>query len=281
MDNSQIITYLSGEKLYGDDFTAEEILEWFEDEKEGYAELLASLKKEGADKDPLLNLQGNYGYHALNRRNGYRYLPKGRLREVLSIGGSYGDELLPIISRIKRVTILEPSEHTQTGELRGVPIKYVTPDPLGDMPFDSDRFDLITCFGVLHHIPNVAKVMSEIYRCLKPGGHALIVEPTYSLGDWRYPRPGTTKRERGIPIRIFRDIISTARLKFVKETPCIFSLVGRAASLTGWALFNSRLVVELDRLISHLLAWNMVYHPTTFWQKIRPRAVFFVLAKTE
>ena len=63
MDDTHIEIYLSGEKLYGDDFTTEEILEWFKDEKEGYAELLASLAKEGVEKDPLLNLQGNYGYH--------------------------------------------------------------------------------------------------------------------------------------------------------------------------------------------------------------------------
>ena len=41
---SSLDIYLSGKKLYGDDFTYEEILDWYEDEKEGYSDLEA--KKE-------------------------------------------------------------------------------------------------------------------------------------------------------------------------------------------------------------------------------------------
>ena len=35
--------YLAGNKLYGDDFTAEEIEQWHEDEKEAYAAYLEKL----------------------------------------------------------------------------------------------------------------------------------------------------------------------------------------------------------------------------------------------
>lgn len=40
-----ISIYLSGAKLYGDDFTIDEIEEWFADEAEGYANLGAKKKK--------------------------------------------------------------------------------------------------------------------------------------------------------------------------------------------------------------------------------------------
>src|SRR5438034_6737267 len=37
--------------------------------------------------------------------------------------------------------------------------RYVKPRTNGDMPFDRETFDLITCFGVLHHIANISHVM--------------------------------------------------------------------------------------------------------------------------
>ncbi len=33
------LEYFDGKKLYGNDFTEQQILEWFESEKEGYAKL--------------------------------------------------------------------------------------------------------------------------------------------------------------------------------------------------------------------------------------------------
>jgi len=42
--NAEFSTYLSGERLYGDDFTIEEIQKWFADEAEGYADLCAKEK---------------------------------------------------------------------------------------------------------------------------------------------------------------------------------------------------------------------------------------------
>src|SRR5215472_10370852 len=36
--------------------------------------------------------------------------------------------------------------------------------------FDSEMFDMVTSHGVLHHIENVAPVVAELARVLKPGG---------------------------------------------------------------------------------------------------------------
>jgi ubiquinone/menaquinone biosynthesis C-methylase UbiE len=38
------------------------------------------------------------------------------------------------------------------------------------IPFPDTTFDGVHSFGVLHHIPDVHKVLNEIYRVLKPGG---------------------------------------------------------------------------------------------------------------
>ncbi len=45
------------------------------------------------------------------------------------------------------------------------------------LPFEDDRFDLVTCQTVLIHVPNPAKAIAEMKRVLKPGGTLLCVEP--------------------------------------------------------------------------------------------------------
>ena len=54
-DDAKIERFLAGEALYGDDFSPEQIKEWFDDEREGYAGLGAGDASTYA-----------YQYHALN-----------------------------------------------------------------------------------------------------------------------------------------------------------------------------------------------------------------------
>ena len=44
-----------------------------------------------------------------------------------------------------------------------------------DLPFASNRFDLVYSHGVLHHVPNTAKTILEIHRVLRPGGRAIVM----------------------------------------------------------------------------------------------------------
>jgi ubiquinone/menaquinone biosynthesis C-methylase UbiE len=44
-----------------------------------------------------------------------------------------------------------------------------------DLPYESDFFDCICSMGVLHHVPDTEKAVSEIYRCLKPRGRLIMM----------------------------------------------------------------------------------------------------------
>jgi len=267
---------LRGEVLYGDDFTAEEIAQWFDDEKDGYFNLYY-----GAE-NPVGTGGADYEYAQLAEQHCYKWLPKREFANALGVGSAHGAELKPILQRSRSVTVLEPSDGFASTTIDGKPVTYVKPHASGLMPFESKSFDIVVCFSVLHHIPNVSTVINEMCRVLKPGGYALLREPTHSMGDWRQPRRGLTKRERGIPLPIFRDIIAQAGFQTEKETCCMFSLTSRLSRFTGGrSVWMSDRIVRLDRIVCALPVWSRKYGAARIWHKIRPTAVSFVLRKPD
>lgn len=44
-----------------------------------------------------------------------------------------------------------------------------------ELPFPDNYFDCVTSMGVLHHVPDTEKAVSEIYRVLKPGGRLIVM----------------------------------------------------------------------------------------------------------
>jgi hypothetical protein len=132
---------------------------------------------------------------------------------------------------------------------------------------------------VLHHIPNVSYVIRELYRCLQPGGYALLREPVVSMGDWTRPRPGLTRRERGIPLPIFRRIVEETGLTIKRETLCMFPLLPRLWHMLGRPAYNSTFATYVDNFFSRLLRWNLRYHATSVFTKLRPNSVYYVLTK--
>lgn len=267
--------YLSGRELWGDDFDEDEIREWFAAEENAYAEI-GDFSYDGVtDTDHV-----GYAYSELMWWHGWRHIPVSRRFEhVLGIGSAHGGELLPVADRADRISIVEPSERLQIARIRGRPVGHVRPDPTGAIALDDGTVDLITCFGVLHHIPNVSTTVREIGRLTMPAAIVLIREPIGSMGDWRYPRkPGITPRERGIPPKLLAAMAEDAGFR-VRWEYCAFPLTRRIKVGHRWA-YRSKTGVAIDRALSILTAPNYRYNPTRPWHKIAPSAAFYFLERT-
>jgi len=261
--------YLSGSQLYGDDFDAQKIGEWFADEEHGYAELYGS--------DPARH---DYDYHALNRLHGFARLPAGRrFTHALGFGSNFGDELLPVLDRIDRVTLLDSSRRYVVERLAEVPVAYVLAEPSGAIDLLDASVDLITCFGVLHHIPNVSRVVAEFERVLMPGGLLMVREPTTSMGDWRRPRVGLTMRERGIPRALLSKIVRTAQLEVVHAAPCYFPPWVRLCLKLGVHPFASRIAAQVDAWLCRLGLVHDDYHRVGLASRFAPAHAFVIARK--
>lgn len=265
--------YFSGRKLYGDDFSLRQITRWFEEEAEGYAEL------------------GNrelsaytYAYHALNRFHGFRHL-KGidRFDHVLGFGSAWGHEFEPVIDRIERLTIIDPSESMRSKQIGRVTPDYMKPGMDGRLEFPDGTFDLATCFGVLHHIPNVTFVLGEILRVLRPGGILLLREPIISFGDWNQPRPGLTRNERGIPLSHFEKVFGEQPVEIIHKGHCFtmtYQLQLILKRMIKKPLHSFGGYVRLDSILSSLLKRNVRYHAVRKINKIAPTAIFYAVRKS-
>src|SRR5262245_61403198 len=246
---------LAGEEIYGDRFSPAEIVDWFRGEEHAYAEFKPA----------------GYEWHGLNWLHGFRFLENRHFRSILSVGGATGEELIPVIERTQQCTVLDPGNFA-VPYIRGRAIRYVTPHATDPWPFENNSFDLITCFGTLHHIPNVTARIHDLARCLMPEGCALIREPVVAMGDWRFPRRGLTPRERGIPLECFRRAIHASGLVIERERMCMFSPLGHVPGT-----LNSRMWMRVDELLCRLLPYR--YHARHWWEKLRPGCVFYMLRK--
>ena len=263
--------YFSGKKLYGDDFTLKQIKQWYDEEEDAYA----NLAKLNGEED-------EYIYHELNKFYAFNKLKGHYFKNALGFGSAYGHEFIPIIDQIGHLTIIEPSEKLKSEVIGHLKPLYVKPELSGKIPFESNTFDLITCFGVLHHICNVSFVLTELIRVLAPGGYLIIREPIISMGDWRFPRPGLTKNERGIPGHIFLEVFKANEVEIISKHYMLtlhYQFSTMYYRLFKRSILKNRIYLIFDKYLSLFTRWNLHYHAQNRWQRIAPNNIMFVVRK--
>ncbi len=99
--------------------------------------------------------------------------------KVLEVGGGIGTDLAQFAKHGALVTDLDLSSghlaHAKTNfKLRNLTGEFHHGDA-ENMPFADNTFDVVYSNGVIHHSPNTAKIVKEMYRVLKPGGKVIIM----------------------------------------------------------------------------------------------------------
>ena len=209
--------YFQGERVYGDDFSPAQIKEWYHQEETGYYDLTKS------------HAAYSYGYHALNELHGFACLYERAFDCCMALGCARGDDVAPLAPRVRKFIAIEPAEQWWSDTIGGTPASFIKPAVSGDISLPRSVVDLATCLGVLHHIPNASHVLREIARVMRPGGLFLIREPILTMGDWRKPRPGLTRNERGFPLAWLDENVTRAGFRIVRRRLCMFPGTKRLA----------------------------------------------------
>ncbi len=270
--------YLSGQKLYGDDFSVEQIKKWNEEESEASSDLRNKSNIE-------TRTESSYHYNMMNKIHGFdkiKGLKKTTFYDVLGFGAAFGFEFGLIIDKINNLTIVEPSDNLVSKKLGNLTPKYIKPNEDNSLSIADNSFDLITSFGTLHHIPNVSFVLKELIRVLKPNGYLLLREPINSMGDWREPRVGLTKNERGVPVKFFDSVFKESSVKIVSKEYCFaanYSIEKRFGKFFKKPLYSYKFYVLLDKYLSFLLQGNIHYYSTKPIDNICPTSIFYVIKK--
>lgn len=259
---------LRGEVIHGDSFDAASVKEWFDAEREGYS----SLEHKDA-QSPV------YEYGAMDQAYGWCHV-KGENLLAMGLGSAFGCEFEEVADRLRKIVVVEPQESYWRDEIAGVPTDYRAPDASGTVPADDQAFDLITAFGVLHHIPTVTATVGELLRVLKPGGYLLIREPITSMGDWRKPRPGLTARERGIPPALMEKAISVWGGAVITSSYLGFGPLVKLASVLGMhSPWKRAWFVGLDRALCGIFRGPGHYHRTTTLSRFAPAIGYWVVTR--
>ncbi len=101
-------------------------------------------------------------------------------KKVLEIGLGQGSDSMQIIQRGAVYYGIDLTDESvkrlkERFALYELPYQAVTKANAQTIPYEDKFFDVVYSHGVLHHSPEIEKIVDEIHRVLKPGGLAVVM----------------------------------------------------------------------------------------------------------
>ena len=109
---------------------------------------------------------------------------------LLDVGCGTGAFINQLKSMLLSVTGIDLSSNSISMALAASPWCSWTVGDAESLPFADKSFDILTFSGILHHLPDLAKILGESRRVLKPGGRVFGYDPNgRNPAMWLYRSP--------------------------------------------------------------------------------------------
>lgn len=262
--------------LLGDDFNREQLKLWYLQEQEAFY-----IDDSGnSDDDPW------YAYmRHVNTLLGFAFVEKEPAppRSVLILGPGSGKEIIEFAYKYPgcALNFLEASSNFQNELRKRFPdSNIVVPEYTGDINLPDSSQDVVCAFSVLHHMPNVSKVLAEVGRVMRSGGLLMVREPCSSMGIWGLPR-SATPNERGISRSLMIESAKSAGFSCeYQPIPIIFEPINKILKKTiGFRFIPFSLLYRADRILSWILSFNDSYWRDTLLKKLGPSSYFYLFRR--
>jgi SAM-dependent methyltransferase len=118
----------------------------------------------------------------------------------------------------------------------GPPVRAVAGD-MEALPFRTATFNKAVCFSALHHVPDMARAVSEIARVLTPDGVALFSEPGEGHGEASVSAIATREfgvLEQEVLVETFIRDCRAAGFEDVRVKPLAYTIPGYDLTLDQW-----------------------------------------------
>lgn len=212
-----------------------------------------------------------------------KLLPK-RMASFADIGGGYGRLANEYLKRAHKIYLFDYSktELAQAKEIYGDKIETKAGD-IYKLPFKDEELDGLMMVRVTHHLKDLPKAISELYRVLKPGGVAVIeVANKRTLPKMaRYITRRSTVNPFDKKVANYKEISKDGFYNYhPKYVEDIFSSTGfkceKVLSVSNFRSRTLKKVLHTDRLVKMEDAAQQMLAPVRF-----APSIYYKLRKPE
>jgi len=150
----------------------------------------------------------------------------------------------------------------------------------GNIDYNDNFFDYVIVLGVLHHIPNVSFVLSELYRVLKRGGRIIIREPISSMkpkNKWR-KNDKISPNERGIPVNFMKSEMEKLGFRILSVFKSYYAPLIRFTEVYPFLQKFPNLIYCIDKLCCSLPI-PIRYYRENIFSKCAPGSAYYIAEK--
>jgi SAM-dependent methyltransferase len=195
---------------------------------------------------------------------GFAEFDRWRAKRVLEIGVGVGTDFIRFARAGAKLSGIDLTDASVELVRRRLALEGLTAElRVADaeaLPFADETFDLVFCWGVLHHTPDTRRALAEVRRVLALGGEARIMlysrHSWFALGVWI--RHALLK---GRPWRSFSEVLADH-----VESPGTKAFSGseirtlfeefRGLTLTRWVTpYDRRVGGPLVQIVGRRLGW--------------------------